>query len=147
MTQEKKDKHFIKKPVYPGGPKAFKAFITKNLVYPPEALKQRIEGTVFVKYAIDYKGNVVDVKVKSGIGHGCDEEAIRLIKMLKFEVPKTPRKLKVLFHKTSQIHFRLPQQSDTYQYTWKKARVSKKSEDQAGQKSNKPRSYGYVIRW
>jgi protein TonB len=68
-----------------------------------------VEGTVFVNYTIDQKGDVIEVKVISGIGHGCDEEAIRLAKLLKFIVPKT-RGLRVLFHQNLQIHFRLPKQ-------------------------------------
>ncbi len=108
MTKEKKDKHFIKKPVYPGGSKAFKDFISKNLKYPQDALKSKTQGTVFLKYDIDYKGNVTDAKVIKGIGNGCDEEAVRVIKLLKFEIPKGPRKLKVLFHKEAKINFKLP---------------------------------------
>ncbi len=105
----KKDKDFIKKPAYEGGPKAMRAFIGKNLSYPQEALTEKVEGTVVLKYSIDYQGNVVDAKVISGLGYGCDEEAIRLVRLLKFEVPKN-RGVKVLFHKDIKIHFRLPKQ-------------------------------------
>jgi len=105
---EKKDKHFIKKPVYPGGQEAFKKFIAANLKYPKEAAEKGIEGTVVLKYAIDYKGKVSDVKVIKGLGHGCDEEAKRVISLLRFEIPSEPRKLKVLFHKETKIFFHLP---------------------------------------
>ncbi len=75
-----------------------KKFIGENLRYPAEALENKIEGTVFV--------NVVDARVMTGLGYGCDEEALRLTKMLKFKVEK-PRGLRVLYHKNIQIHFRL----------------------------------------
>ena len=126
MSKEKKDKNFIKKPIYEGGPRALKAFIGQNLRYPKAALEEKIEGTVVLKYSIDYKGKVVDAKVVSGLGHGCDEEAIRLARMLKFEVPRT-RGVKVLFHFYIKIHFRLPKQkpqpakkisASTVQYTY-----------------------------
>jgi len=108
MSKERKDDHFIKKPIYVGGTAAFKKFIKNNLKYPKEALKNKIEGTVLVRYDIDYKGKVTDAKVKKGIGYGCDEEAMRVVKLLKFEVPKGPRKLRVAFHKENKINFRLP---------------------------------------
>ena len=108
MSKDKKDR-FLKTPHYIGGNAALKIFIAENLQYPEAALKSKTEGTVMLKYDIDYKGNVVSAKVKAGLGNGCDEEAIRLVKLLKFEVPKN-RKLRVLFHKTIQIHFRLPKE-------------------------------------
>ena len=104
-----KDKDFLKQPVYKGGPKALRQFIAQNLRYPEEALQNKTEGTVFVNYTIDHTGDVIEAKVVSGIGHGCDEEALRLVRLLKYDVPKT-RGIRVLFHKNIQIHFRLPKQ-------------------------------------
>lgn len=108
MQKEKKPKHFIQKPVYPGGLKAMRKFLSSNLKYPKEALNKNIEGSVLVRYGIDYKGHVFETKVISGLGYGCDEEAERIVKLLKFEVPKTPRKLKVKFHKNIRIKFKKP---------------------------------------
>jgi len=110
MAKEKKDNHFIKKPYYEGGITAFRQFIKDNLKYPKDALKEKVKGTVLVRYDIDYTGKVTDAKVLKGIGHGCDKEAIRLVKLLKFKVPKGPRKLRVAFHKETKIHFRLPKE-------------------------------------
>ena len=108
MQKERKDKHFIKKPIYPGGLKAMRELIRKELKYPNEALEAKIEGTVFLRYYIDYKGKVISSKILSSLGYGCDEEAQRIVSKFKFEVPKGPRKTKVKFHKTIKIHFRLP---------------------------------------
>lgn len=108
MQREKKDKHFIKQPTYPGGLKKMRTFITQQLRYPKDDLAAKTEGTVALKYTIDHKGKVVEVKVISSLSKGCDEEAVRLVKLLKFDVPKQPGSSKVLFHKNVQIHFRLP---------------------------------------
>lgn len=89
-----------------------RAFITKHLTYPEEALKDRIEGTVHIRYGIDHTGKVIDIKIIKGLGGGCSEEAIRLVGMLKFNLERT-RGVKVLFHKKIQIHFRLPSQQQT----------------------------------
>lgn len=107
MKKEKKGNSFIKKPYYEGGMKAMKTFIGQNLTYPQAAKEAKIEGTVHIRYTINYQGKVVAIKIISGIGYGCDAEAKRLVEQLKFVVPRN-RKLKALFHKNIQIHFRLP---------------------------------------
>lgn len=84
-------------------------FITQNLQYPKEALNEKIEGTVVLKYTVNHQGVVTETKVISSLGHGCDEEAQRVVQLLKFEVPSN-RGVKVLHHLTIQIHFRLPKQ-------------------------------------
>lgn len=107
MKKERKAQNFIKKPYYEGGMSALKAFIKQHLVYPKNAAHQKIEGTVHIRYTINYQGKVVATKIISGIGFGCDEEATRLVELLQFTVPRN-RNLKAVFHKNLQIHFRLP---------------------------------------
>lgn len=107
MDHKKKDKHFIHKPMYEGGNKALRAFVGQHLRYPEAALAQKIEGTVHVEYDIDHKGDVVDARVIGGLGAGLDEEAMRVVRLLKFTVTKH-RGVRVLFHNRIQVHFRLP---------------------------------------
>lgn len=111
MYKERKGKHFIKNPFYEGGLKAMRAFISKNKRYPKQALEEKIEGTVFIKYTINYKGKVIEAKVVKSLGYGCDEEAQRVIRLMKFEAPKN-RGIKVKFFKNIQIHFRLPKEKE-----------------------------------
>ncbi len=68
-------------PEFVGGQKAKEAFFVSNLNYPKKARENGISGTVYVSFTIDEKGNVTNVKVLRGIGGGCDEEAVRLIKL------------------------------------------------------------------
>jgi TonB family protein len=110
MKKETKKNQILHRPEFPGGRKALLQTITDNLQYPERAREANIKGTVRLRYGINYKGEVVDVKVVKGIGYGCDEEAIRLVKLLKFNVDKT-RGIKVLFHRTIQIHFHPPQKA------------------------------------
>ena len=149
MKKEKKDKHFIKKPTYEGGLTALREFIRKNMKYPKAALKEKIEGTVFVKYTVDHKGNVISTKVVSSLGHGCDEEAKRLVSLLKFQIPKI-RKMRIQYHKSIQIHFRLPKVKEKkvtsgmkISYTTSKKQVVEKKED--GKKGESGGSYNYTI--
>jgi len=111
MHKEKKGKHFIRNPFYEGGLKAMREFISQNKKYPKEALEEKIEGTVFIKYTINFKGKVIETKVVKSLGYGCDEEAERVIKLMKFEAPKN-RGIKVKFFKNIQIHFRLPKEKE-----------------------------------
>ena len=84
-------------------------FIGKHKKYPKEALEKKIEGTVYLRYTINFKGKVIDAKVLSSLGHGCDKEAIRVVKLLKFKVQKNYIG-KIKFFKTIQIHFKLPKE-------------------------------------
>ena len=107
MKKERKDKDFIKSAYYEGGKSALEAFVKKELRYPKDALAAKIEGTVSVRYTVDYKGKVVDAHTISGIGHGCDEEALRIVRSLVFKVPNDG-KIKSKYTRKLHIHFRLP---------------------------------------
>ncbi len=102
--KSRKPESFIKQPNYLGGNKAMDQFIKENLLYPEEALKNKVVGIVAVEIDIDVFGKVSSAKVKHGIGYGCDEEAIRLVQLLKFEKKKY-KGMYVVFHKTINIQF------------------------------------------
>jgi len=69
-------------PSYPGGDEARIKFLQENIKYPQMARESGIAGTVYVTFVVERDGNVTDVKVMRGIGGGCDEEAIRVIKAM-----------------------------------------------------------------
>ena len=107
-----KQKKFIKKSIYPGGQSALMDFIKKNLIYPEQAIINQIEGNVVAVYKISSQGVVFDIKIKKGIGYGCDTEAERIIKKLKY--PKiVNRKLRVTTSKKITIKFKLPKSRKT----------------------------------
>ncbi len=108
----RKQQKFINKPEYPGGHEALRRDIHKRLVYPPQALKNQIEGTVVVNYAVDQNGKVLKPEIEHGIGYGCDEEAIRIISSLKFGSVKNPG-MKVKINKKTSIHFKRPPKQQT----------------------------------
>lgn len=59
--------------------------LQKKIRYPEIAKKAGVEGTVFLQFIVDENGNVVNPVVLRGIGAGCDEEALRVIRQAKFE--------------------------------------------------------------
>lgn len=71
-------------PSFPGGESARIEFLRENIKYPQMARESGIQGTVYVTFVVEPDGSVTDVRVLRGIGGGCDEEAVRVIK----EMPK-----------------------------------------------------------
>lgn len=68
---------------YIGGEKALKKYLSTNLKYPQVARENNIHGTVVVLFVIREDGSVTDVKIKQGIGGGCDQEALRIVEQMK----------------------------------------------------------------
>lgn len=97
----------MRTPNFPGGPKAMDLFVKEHMKYPEEAIRTKIAGSVVVLADIDYKGHVIKTIVKKGIGYGCDEEAARVVSLMQFEALRY-RGLRVVFHKTITLHFKLP---------------------------------------
>lgn len=60
------------------------ADIPAKLIYPEKARANNISGFVTVQYVIDKDGNTKNIEVIQGLGYGCDEEAIRVIKETKY---------------------------------------------------------------
>jgi len=71
-----------KQPEYPGGTEAMFGFIMENLRYPQKARESRIEGRVIINFTVKTDGSVADVETMRGIGGGCDEEAVRVVKLM-----------------------------------------------------------------
>ncbi len=72
-----------------GGMSAFYSYVAKTLKYPAQARRMGIEGKVFVQFVIERDGTLTDVTFIKGIGAGCDEEAVRVVKS---SPPWTPGK-------------------------------------------------------
>ncbi|MHC1707587.1 MAG: energy transducer TonB [Bacteroidales bacterium] len=88
MKKQRTNKDFLHLPTYPGGKDAFREFIKNNLRYPKEALEKKIQGKVYVSYDVNDNGDVLSAIVTKGIGYGCDEEAVRIVMMLKYDKVK-----------------------------------------------------------
>jgi periplasmic protein TonB len=58
----------------------FRTWVAKNLEYPQIAQENGISGRVFVQFAVNSKGSVVDVKLVRGVDPALDAEALRVIK-------------------------------------------------------------------
>jgi protein TonB len=69
-------------PRFPGGDAARFAFLRSQVHYPEGAIKTGTQGVVVVIFVIEKDGVVSNVEVNKGIGGGCDEEAVRVVKLM-----------------------------------------------------------------
>ena len=67
-------------PEFPGGPEKLQEYVTTNIHYPSDAVEKGVEGKVFVGFVVEEDGSIGDVELLRGIGYGCDEEAMRVVR-------------------------------------------------------------------
>ncbi|SDH46145.1 protein TonB [Pedobacter terrae] len=67
-------------PEFNGGAKAWSKYMERNLRYPSRAQDEGASGKVYVSFVVEKDGSITDVSVIKGIGFGCDEEAMKVIK-------------------------------------------------------------------
>ena len=113
-----KKKKFIEVPNYDEGNEGFRKLIEENLVYPEEAIKNNIEGIVHLVYEVKDSGEIFNVKVVKGIGYGCDEEAVRIIKLMKFGKVKN-KGMRVKVSRKARVLFKLPKTETKIVYNLK----------------------------
>lgn len=89
-------------PGYPGGDEARIKYLQENIKYPEEAKELGVQGKVFVTFVVEVDGSITDVRVLRGIGAGCDEEAIRVVRNMPKWVPGKQRGVPV------RVQFNLP---------------------------------------
>jgi len=92
---------------FPGGSKALMRYIANNIRYPEIARDNHIQGTVVLKLIIEADGSISDVELLRGIGGGCDEEAIRLVKNMPKWIPAQQNDRKVRVQVILPIRFKL----------------------------------------
>ena len=59
--------------------------IQEKIRYPEQARSRDVEGSVIVKFVVDEQGRVLDPVVERGLGFGCDEEALRVVRQARFK--------------------------------------------------------------
>jgi protein TonB len=94
-------------PDYPGGGEAMRKFLADHLKYPEMAKSANIQGTVFIAFVVEKDGRMSDIKVVRGIGGGCDEESVRVLKMMPKWKPGKQREQPVRVSFGIPIQFRL----------------------------------------
>ena len=98
-------------PAFPdGGVPALMHFLQKNIRYPIEAAEKGLEGKVIVKFYLDTDGSVKDpVVIKDGVGGGCADEAIRVVKSMPKWTPGFQKGKPVKVYYTLPVTFKIIQ--------------------------------------
>lgn len=69
-----------KKPVFAAGSAGWIKFMDKFLTYPKDAKKNKIEGTVVVRFIVEPNGHPSNIEVIKPLFPSLDKEAVELIK-------------------------------------------------------------------
>ena len=93
-------------PEFMGGQSELYKWLARNIKYPLDAKKNKIEGRVYVRFVIEADGEIGEVKVMKGIGFGCDEEAARVLKAMPKWKPATQNGYPVAIYYNMPIVFK-----------------------------------------
>ena len=84
---------------------SFLEYIAKSVRYPQPAREQGIQGEVIVSFVVEADGTISNVQVEKGIGGGCDEEAVRVIKSMPRWKPAVKNGVAIPFKMSTPINF------------------------------------------
>ena len=98
----------VEQPRFPGGVPAMYKWIGKNLIYPPNAKKNRIQGKLFVRFTITEDGTVIDPVILKGQNIDYfEKEVYRLVRAFPKWTPATRNGVAVSTYFTMPIAFKL----------------------------------------
>jgi periplasmic protein TonB len=108
-TEERDEIHFWteKMPEFPGGNKALMRYLASALKFPDEALRSRIDGTVYIRFVVDKKGKVSNIEVQRSLHPALDAEAVRVIASMPDWTPGEQNMKPVNVYYTVPISFRI----------------------------------------
>jgi protein TonB len=69
-------------PIFLPGESAKFRVIQNNIHYPTKAIDLNIYGTVMIAFYINLEGQAIEHEIIKKIGGGCDEEALRVVKLI-----------------------------------------------------------------
>ena len=96
-----------KMPQFPGNDSQLFNFISSNLRYPQQSMRDGIQGRVMVQFVVDKDGNVRDAKVLRSVNYELDEEALRVIGLMPKWIPGEQKGVKVAVHYVIPVNFKL----------------------------------------
>lgn len=67
------------------GAQKLEEFISKKLIYPPDAIKKNISGEVLVSFIVEPSGLITNLQVEKPLREGCSEEALRIAKQTRWK--------------------------------------------------------------
>lgn len=75
----------LPQPIVDGGLRGLPLYLGRNMRYPKDAFARSIEGTVHVEFTVETSGRVANVRALEQVGGGCTDEAIRLVRTIRWK--------------------------------------------------------------
>ncbi|WP_207435627.1 energy transducer TonB [Sabulibacter ruber] len=72
---------------YTGGQDSLVAHIQRNIQYPALAKRNRMQGQCIIGFTLQEDGSITNAKILKEFGGGTGQEALRVVKLLKFNAP------------------------------------------------------------
>ncbi len=91
-----------------GGKKAYDKYLKTGLVYPRQALENKVKGRVTISFTVKTNGSLDEFSVVKGLGYGCEQEVIRLVKEGPKWSPTTEDSVPVESEVRVRVKFALP---------------------------------------
>jgi len=101
-------------PEFPGGEGKLIQFLSHELRFPNKAIDNGTTGKVLVQFIVDTNGNIENPKIKKGIGDGCEEESLRVLKKSPKWKPGEQNGKKVKVYFVQPINFALADEKRSY---------------------------------
>ncbi len=95
-------------PQYKGGMNKMEIFIDSLLSYPKTAIKDSIEGEVYISFIVDTTGKTINHKIVKGVRNDLNQEALRVAKLIHFFKPAYQRGKPVAVEYNIKISFKIP---------------------------------------
>ncbi len=93
-------------PTFTGGDAACRSYLIKNIIMPDDALKQNVEGTVYVQFVVERNGILSSVELKKGILKSLDDEIVRVVKKMPAWSPAIANGINVRYQYTLPVRIR-----------------------------------------
>lgn len=100
-------------PAFPGGDEELFMWLARNIRYPEVAIKNNVQGRVFVRFVINEEGSVSDAEIVRGVSKELDAEALRVIGELPKFKPGTVKGKPTACWFTLPINFKLASDTPT----------------------------------
>jgi protein TonB len=94
-------------PSFPGGMKALYKYLSESIKYPQIAREAGIDGPVYISFIVWEDGSIRNIQLERGIGGGCDEEALRVVKAMPNWIPGKQRSIPVNVQMVLPVNFKL----------------------------------------
>lgn len=94
-------------PIYKGGVESLSRFVEEKICYPKTAIKDSLEGIVYILMDVNLDGSTSNHAIIKGIRDDLDNEALRIAKLIKFEKPAMQQGLPIKVKYVLPIRFQL----------------------------------------